>query len=76
MGPIMLGVFLFVVVGSALFQIFNIANRSSSDILIWIDLHIIIYIHPSFFIFFFIHFAWKTERNCSYGHSAKRYTHM
>jgi hypothetical protein len=32
-GPIMLAVFLFVVVGSALFQILNVANRGSDDIL-------------------------------------------
>lgn len=34
MGPIVLGIFLFVVIGSALFQILNVGARSSSDILI------------------------------------------
>ena len=32
-GPIMLGIFLFVVVGSALFQILNVANQTSDEIL-------------------------------------------
>jgi hypothetical protein len=32
-GPIMLGVFLFVVIGSALFQILNVTNSSSDTIL-------------------------------------------
>lgn len=35
MGPIVLGIFLFVVIGSALFQILNVGGRGQSDILIW-----------------------------------------
>lgn len=34
-GPILLGVFLFVIVGSTLFQILNVTNQSGDDILIW-----------------------------------------
>jgi hypothetical protein len=34
-GPIMLGIFLFVVIGSALFQILNVTNQSSDTILSW-----------------------------------------
>lgn len=32
MGPIVLGVFLFVVIGSALFQILNVGGRGQSNI--------------------------------------------
>lgn len=35
MGPVLLGVFLFVVIGSALFQILNVGGNTQKDILIW-----------------------------------------
>lgn len=41
-GPIVLGIFLFVVVGSALFQILNVGGRGQSDILIWLSIIVII----------------------------------
>lgn len=34
MGPVLLGVFLFVVIGSALFQILNVGGNTQKDILI------------------------------------------
>lgn len=34
-GPWLLGIFLFVILGSTLFQILNMTNSSTDDILIW-----------------------------------------